>query len=81
MFAVVKEHQTTASPALFVSSYSLLQLGRGIQYILSMMRKCIMAKVGISKKMKTKENRGVIYLFEMGEYAICIFGFGDWTPL
>ena len=36
---------------------------RGIQYVLSIMRKCIMVKVEGSKTTKRNKNRGGIYKF------------------
>ena len=46
--------------------------GRGIQYLLSMMRKCVMVKIEGAKEAKNNENRGKIYKFcqNMGVYEI-----------
>ena len=50
--------------------------------MLSMMRKCIMVKVGEAKTRKRTKVGGYINFAEIGEkYAIYIIGLGEWTLL
>ena len=51
---------------------------RGVQCLLSMMRKVIMVEVGGGESIK-HQNWGIYNYFEMGEYAISIIGLGGWT--
>lgn len=50
---------------------------RGVQYVLSKMRKCTIVKVGEEKNKKNKQNtEKFISVTEIGEYALCIIGWG-----
>ena len=70
-----------------ISFYSFCSvLIRGVQYVLSMMRVCIMVKVGESHKTKKNENRGKFINFAEigGIWNMHLFGYiglKGWTPL
>jgi len=57
---------------------------RGVQYVLNIMHKCIMVKVGVSQKNEKGTKRGgwkFIYLAEIGGICNIHHWLREWMPL